>query len=152
MYASRSLSSSRSRLQIGVDDVLLVLEQTWDAVVAEPPSVGNVTKFLVPKLPPPPSSTPASGASTPRSAPRRKTGPRSGRRTYSVQENEELKRRTEAWQGSDRFKKVLQGRMSLPAWKSKDEVLAALDKNRVLVVVGEVKSLSPPLFSSPFLY
>jgi ATP-dependent RNA helicase DHX57 len=51
-----------------------------------------------------------------------------------------LKRRTEEWQARQEFEKVLKGRMGLPAWKSREEVLEALDRHRVLVVVGETGS------------
>lgn len=131
----RPLSSSRYPASLTL--ALLDLEQTWEQVVQEPPSVGEVTQFLVPKLPPPPSN-PGSGTTTPRTVNKRRGGQKNQKRTYTLQENEELKRKTEAWQASDKFQKVLAGRMSLPAWKSKEEVLSALDKHRVLVVVGEV--------------
>lgn len=36
------------------------------------------------------------------------------------------------------FEKMMCDRMSLPAWKEKDNITGALKDSRVLVVVGEV--------------
>lgn len=130
----------RSTLESGEGGIVFALveflENEWEGLVLEPPSVGVVTQFLVPKLPPPKK---VEGEMVQkRAAPVRRQFNQSARREPTREEQEALKARTEEWQGSERFKKVLEGRMGLPAWKSKGEVLDALEKNRVLVVVGEV--------------
>jgi ATP-dependent RNA helicase DHX57 len=131
----------RSTLESGEGGVVFAmvdfLSQEWEAIVENPPDVSQVTKYLVPKLPPPPKDATPTGPVGKKNAGRR--GP-SVRREPSREELESLKRRTEEWQARQEFEKVLKGRMGLPAWKSREEVLEALDRHRVLVVVGETGS------------
>ena len=130
----------RSTLESGEGGIVFALveflENEWEAIVQEPPSVGIVTQHLVPKLPPPKKVE--GEVFVKKVAPVKRNFNQGARREPTMQEQEGLKSRTEEWQRSEKFKKVLEGRMSLPAWKSKGEVLDALEKNRVLVVVGEV--------------
>lgn len=130
----------RSTLESGEGGIVFALveflENEWEAIVQEPPSVGIVTQHLVPRLPPPKKVE--GEVVVKRIVPTKRNFNQGARREPTMQEQEGLKSRTEEWQRSEKFKKVLEGRMSLPAWKSKGEVLDALEKNRVLVVVGEV--------------
>jgi ATP-dependent RNA helicase DHX57 len=114
----------RSTLESGDGGVIFALveylEAEWEAVVAEPPSVGLVTQYLVPKLPPPKKDNSVARVA---GAPKRKNnGPRGGaRREPSMQEQEFLKKRTEEWQASPAFSKMLQSRYVLHLCQNRRE-------------------------------
>lgn len=135
----------RGTLQSGEGGVVFAmvefLEGIWESIIVDPPSVGLVTQFLVPKLPPAAPKASSSGPRT-KSTANRIQRPR---RVPSPDEQTAYKAKWEEWQNSKQFQKVLDGRKSLPAWKEKEIFLEALATNRVLVVIGEVRSLRPVL-------
>lgn len=113
------------------------LEGIWEEVVEHPPSIGEVTHHLLPKLP----STPVSAGPQPGQVGRVKVRGNGGgrKRVFTREDNERLKKRTEEWQSGEEFKSVMKGRMGLPAWKVKDVILQGVESNRVVVVIGEVR-------------
>lgn len=115
------------------------LEGVWETVLEDPPSVGVVAQFLVPKLPPAAPRPARSNGAKPKS---KQVRTQRARRVPSADEQAAYKARTEEWQNSRPFQRVLEGRQSLPAWKQKDAFLQALETNRVLVVIGEVRLLA----------
>lgn len=143
LYQEPDREDLRGTLETGEGGVVFAmveyLEGVWESVLEDPPSVGAVTQFLVPKLPaaaPRPART-NGGKVRPKQM--RSLRPR---RVPTDQEQAAYKVQTEAWQASKPFQRVLEGRQSLPAWKEKDIFLEALSTNRVLVVIGEVRLLS----------
>lgn len=130
----------RGTLETGEGGVVFAmveyLEGIWEAVLADPPSVGAVTQFLVPKLPAA-APRPAARSNGGKVRPKQMRSQRS-RRVPTADEQAAYKAQTEAWQASKPFQRVLEGRQSLPAWKEKEIFLEALASNRVLVVIGEV--------------
>ncbi|CED84855.1 atp-dependent rna helicase a [Phaffia rhodozyma] len=114
------------------------LEEIWEEAVEHPPGVGEVTLHLLPKMSPAPTSEGPKAGQVGR-VKVRGTGGRK-LRVYTKEENEKLKKRTEEWQGREEFKSVMKGRMSLPAWKVKEEILQGVESNRVVVIIGETGS------------
>ena len=128
----------RGILEGGAGGAVLVmlehLETSLPDVVENPPDVGRVTEHLAPK--PAQVATPVQQVKQQRTA-RRRNGPFK-RPTPTQQEHEEIKRRQELMFRRKDYEEMMAVRRSLPAWKEKDNIVNALEKDRVLVIVGEV--------------
>lgn len=108
------------------------LETNLPMVIESPPDVGEVTKYLIPKVD---DILPASQA---REARRntKKRGPIK-RRIPTAEDEEKVRKRQKEMQTHRAWPEMLADRAKLPAWAEKDRINAELAKNRVLVVVGE---------------
>lgn len=120
----------RSLLEAGqggaVYAMLEILEQLLPEAVENPPDVGQVTRFLVPQV---------EVAKEAEMVPGKKRGQCRKREPMALQGVEERQKRMRQMPGWD---KMLRARMALPAWQERDRITALLEKNRVLIVVGEV--------------
>jgi ATP-dependent RNA helicase DHX57 len=108
------------------------LETNLPEVIADPPDVGEVTKFLIPKV----DDTPTTSQSREVKRNTKKRGPMK-RRVPTAEDEERIKKRQRDMQAHRGWESMLADRTKLPAWAEKDNINAALAKNRVLVVVGE---------------
>jgi ATP-dependent RNA helicase DHX57 len=125
----------RSLLEAGqggaVYAMLEILEQQLPEAVENPPDVGQVTRFLVPQV---------EVAEEVEMVPGKRRGQRRKREPMALQGVEERQKRMREMPGWDR---MLRTRLALPAWKERDRITALLEKNRVLIVVGEVSGPTP---------
>jgi ATP-dependent RNA helicase DHX57 len=108
------------------------LETNLPEVIADPPDVGEVTKFLIPKA----DDVPSTGQNREVRRNTKKRGPIK-RRIPTAEDEERLNKRQRDMQAHKDWKSMLEVRTKLPAWAEKDNINAELAKNRVLVVVGE---------------
>jgi ATP-dependent RNA helicase DHX57 len=108
------------------------LETNLPEVISNPPDVGEVTKYLIPRSE---DIVPTSQA---REARRntKKRGPMK-RRIPTAEDEEKVRKWQREMQSHKGWESMLAVRTNLPAWAEKDNINAALEKNRVLVVVGE---------------
>ncbi|KAK4689764.1 ATP-dependent RNA helicase DHX57, partial [Tremellales sp. Uapishka_1] len=120
------------------------LESLLDEVVGNPPDVGEVTQYLVPKVE---DALPAAKAASRKVAKRSREAPR--KRIPSLEEQELAKKKQKSMLDSPAYASIIKDRQSLPAWKERERITAALEKDRVMVVVGETgcgKSTQLPQF------
>jgi ATP-dependent RNA helicase DHX57 len=108
------------------------LETNLPEVIADPPDVGEVTKFLIPKV----DDTPTTSQSREVKRNTKKRGPMK-RRVPTAEDEERINKRQRDMQAHRGWENMLADRTKLPAWAERDNINAALAKNRVLVVVGE---------------
>jgi ATP-dependent RNA helicase DHX57 len=108
------------------------LETNLPEVIADPPDVGEVTKFLIPKV----ADTPTTSQSREIKRNTKKRGPMK-RRVPTAEDEERIRKRQRDVQAHRGWENMLADRTKLPAWAERDNINAALAKNRVLVVVGE---------------
>lgn len=137
-------------LESGMGGVVLSmvehLEMAIPGVVENPPDIGQVTKHLVPHVEEEEDDEPVAKAVAKRAE--RTRGPRK-RREPSAEEHEAVRRHQERLFANPAYKPMLAERAKLPAWKERENICSALDKSRVLVVVGETgcgKSTQLPQF------
>ncbi|EJD54594.1 P-loop containing nucleoside triphosphate hydrolase protein [Auricularia subglabra TFB-10046 SS5] len=100
-----------------------------------PPEMGVVMKHLLV------SPTAGKAKGKPRQAGTARRAGTAGGRTRSAatkddRSDEQVRRDWETVQKSDKYTKLLETRKSLPAYAQKDAVVSAVERNRVLVVVG----------------
>lgn len=110
------------------------LEGVLPDMLENPPDVGKVTEHLVPKVE---EVKQEMSAEVRRKVQKRSNGT-SKRRTYTSEEHENVKRRRDEAFAKQDYAKMLADRAKLPAWKERENIVQALESNRVLVVVGEV--------------
>lgn len=115
------------------------LETTLTEVVENPPDVGEVTKYLVPKMEEIVARTEKDMQQKKRQKSQRE---RCERRTSTKEDEERIKRKRQEMLDHPEYEKMMRDRMGLPAWQEKDNITGALKDNRVLVVVGEVRYLT----------
>ncbi|KAL1683937.1 P-loop containing nucleoside triphosphate hydrolase protein [Schizophyllum commune] len=126
----RSAESRESGLYMGA---IQAVDAEWVRVQQEgPPPIGDVLKHIQPG--PTPSLLKEMDTQELRAKKQRKSGPRRKRT------NEQVLADYERMRQSDKYKKLLSTRERLPAFKAKDAFLDLIDKNRVVVVVGETGS------------
>ena len=117
------------------------LETALPDVIQNPPDVGQVTEHLAPKAVQAPTTV---RGEQQRKSTKRRNGPFK-RAPATREEHEEAKRKQEILFRRKDYEEMMAVRRSLPAWKEKDNIVSALAKDRVLVVVGEVSGMNPPL-------
>nr|XP_019013814.1 ATP-dependent RNA helicase A [Kwoniella pini CBS 10737]OCF52595.1 ATP-dependent RNA helicase A [Kwoniella pini CBS 10737] len=121
------------------------LESTLSEVLETPPDVGEVTKYLVPKVDDIISSKP--NAPVKRKQKQNKESYK--RKTPTAEEEEAVKKKQKSMFDDPTYAPMLADRKKLPAWKERENITNALESNRVLVVVGETgcgKSTQLPQF------
>lgn len=127
----------RSILESGQGGAVLsmveYLEQALPEVIANPPDVGAVTEHLIPK----PEVVERSQDQARRKIVKRSQGP-GKRKTVTQRDHDEAVQTQKRMREDSGWTAMLRDREKLPAWKEKDAIVEALEKNRVLVVVGEV--------------
>ena len=130
----------RGILEGGAGGAVLVmlehLETALPGVIESPPDVGRVTEHLTPKAVE--AAAPAREVQQ-RKVARRRNGPFK-RSVPTLQEQEELKRKQELLFRRKDYEEMMAVRRSLPAWKERENIVNALESDRVLVVVGEVST------------
>ncbi|OXG91457.1 ATP-dependent RNA helicase A [Cryptococcus neoformans A2-102-5] len=122
------------------------LETTLVEVLENPPDVGEVTKYLVPKVE---EVVPRAEKDKQQKKKQRSQRERGERRAPTKEDEERVKRKWQEMLDHPEYEKMMCDRMSLPAWKEKDNITGALKDSRVLVVVGETgcgKSTQLPQF------
>lgn len=115
------------------------LETTLTKVVENPPDVGEVTKYLVPKVE---EVIPRAEKDMQQKKRQRSQKEMGEKRAPTKEDEERVKRKRQEMLDHPEYEKMMSDRMSLPAWKEKDNITGALKDNRVLVVVGEVSYLT----------
>ncbi|OCF36386.1 ATP-dependent RNA helicase A [Kwoniella heveanensis BCC8398] len=121
------------------------LETTLPLIVESPPDVGEVTRYLVPKVD---DVIPtAQKAQTKRKLKANREGIK--RRPPTAEEEEAVRKKQKSMLDDPAYGPMMADRMKLPAWKERERITQALESNRVLVVVGETgcgKSTQLPQF------
>lgn len=110
------------------------LESALPEVIDNPPDIGLVTKYLVPKV----EESIKSSQERARPAAKETRGPPK-RRKPTAQDEEMMKQRQKRMQDSPSYRSILEDREKLPAWQERHSITGTLESNRVLVVVGEVR-------------
>ncbi|WRT67429.1 uncharacterized protein IL334_004400 [Kwoniella shivajii] len=138
-----------SVLESGSGGAILImveyLESTLTEVLETPPDVGEVTKYLIPKVEDVISSKP----NAPVKRKHKQSRDTYTRKLPTAEEEEAVKKRQKGMLDDPTYAPMLSDRMKLPAWKERDNITKALESNRVLVVVGETgcgKSTQLPQF------
>jgi ATP-dependent RNA helicase DHX57 len=122
-----------------------LLEGEWAIIEAQgPPDISAVLRHLVPQAPEARGTVVSSPAHEPLAA--RRIGKISGYHRRDTRSDRDIKDEFEVMRHSDRYFEYFAARSRLPAFSAKDEFLNKLEKNRVVVVVGET-GLSPPIMS-----
>lgn len=113
-----------------------ILEAEWAALEENgPPDISAVLKYL---LPPPEEAGQAGSEDTGKPMPSsRKGGRKQGRRKMDDRDDARVRKEFEAIQKDSKYLALLEKREKLPSFAAKEEFLGMLDKNRVVVVVGE---------------
>lgn len=109
------------------------LETTLPDVIASPPDVGEVTKYLIPKVE---DVLPEVAQRQQQRNGTRRRGP-AKRRIPTAADEERVRKIQKDMQGHRGWESMLADRRKLPAWAEKDRINTDLASNRVLVVVGE---------------
>lgn len=132
----------RGILESGMGGAVLSMveyvEAALDEVVASPPDIAAVTRHLAPQ--------PVETAKVAQEARKQKvqaTRTHTKRKAPSTDDHERVRRHRAEVFDRPEYAKMLEDRKKLPAWPEREKITSALDKNRVLVVVGEVSLLSP---------
>ena len=139
-FRSEERGDLRSILEQGQGGAILsmveFLEQTLPETIANPPDIGRVTDHLVPR----PDEAP-SQEQTKRKVTTKKND-RVKRKIVTQDDHDRAKNRQKRMKEDPEWESMLKVRQSLPAWKTRDTITNALDKSRVLVVVGEVRDFA----------
>ncbi|KAH9486308.1 Putative DEAH-box ATP-dependent helicase [Psilocybe cubensis] len=127
---------SRSELEHGEGffmTVMRIIEEAWaDIEDNGPPNISVVLKDLIPT----PQRFIRSITNTPTSPVVK--GPNSVRsRRIDIQDDSDIKRAFDMLVQTDKYKAMLEKRMKLPAFQAREDFLDKLERNRVVVVVGE---------------
>ncbi|WVQ69774.1 uncharacterized protein L199_007994 [Kwoniella botswanensis] len=138
-----------SVLEAGSGGAVLImveyLESTLSSVLETPPDVGEVTKYLVPKV----EDAISTKSDTPVKRKQKQNKESYKRKIPTVEEEEAVRKKQKGMMDNPSYAPMLADRMKLPAWKERDNITNALESNRVLVVVGETgcgKSTQLPQF------
>ena len=127
----------RSILESGAGGAVLsmveLLETALPEVIADPPDIGTVTQYLVPQV------EEMTREVSDRTAMQRKKESKPVRlKPVTAKDHAAVKAARERMSQDAGYEKMMIERRRLPAWAEKDRITDALNKNRVLVVVGEV--------------
>ena len=125
-----------SVLEAGAGGAVLLMVEFFEGVLPEvlenPPDIGEVTKFLVPRV-----DEVIEDGLAPRTAKRKPARPPPRRRQPTAADEERLQKQHSEMVADPAYAKILQDRQNLPAWKEAESITSLLDANRVVVVVGE---------------
>ncbi|EIW66325.1 hypothetical protein TREMEDRAFT_45797 [Tremella mesenterica DSM 1558] len=125
-----------SVLEAGAGGAVLLMvehiETLLPDVLANPPDLGEVTRFLVPRLEEISPAIPKSDGPG-----RSKPEIRRHRHQATSADEASVQKRHQAMSQDPAYKKILDDRQKLPAWKERHNITSALDSNRVILVVGE---------------
>ncbi|OCF55941.1 ATP-dependent RNA helicase A [Kwoniella mangroviensis CBS 10435] len=126
-----------SVLEAGSGGAILImvehLESTLSSVLETPPDVGEVTKYLVPKV----EDVIPTKSDTPVKRKQKQNKESYKRKIPTAEEEEAVRKKQKGMMDNPSYAPMLADRMKLPAWKERDSITNALESNRVLVVVGE---------------
>jgi len=126
----------RSILESGQGGAVLsmveYLEQALPVVLANPPDIGAVTDHLIPRL-----EEISTKGETVRRVVKRPTD-RVRKRAIREEDHERARQTQKRMKEDPKWAAMLADRERLPAWKERNNIVDALETNRVLVVVGEV--------------
>ncbi|WWD01093.1 hypothetical protein V866_008031 [Kwoniella sp. B9012] len=138
-----------SVLEAGSGGAVLImveyLESTLSSVLETPPDVGEVTKYLVPKV----EDVVSTKSDSPVKRKQKQNKESYKRKIPTAEEEEAVRKKQKGMMDNPSYEPMLADRMKLPAWKERDNITNALESNRVLVVVGETgcgKSTQLPQF------
>ena len=130
----------RSILESGQGGAILsmveYLEQALPDVLANPPDIGAVTDHLIPRL----EEISAKSETVRRVAKKPTHGVR--KRVIREEDHERARQTQKRMKEDMKWSAMLADREKLPAWKERNNIVDALESNRVLVVVGEVSRLA----------
>lgn len=136
----------RDMLEAGEGGVLLALveelESVWAQLVHEPPMVSDIMQHIAPRKP---VSQPTQNSTPTNSAQNRPKGAadRSRRRAALKRDaaaDSSLLEAQRALHDSSSYQPFKRVRESLPAWGTREDILALLAKQRIIVVTGETGS------------
>ena len=113
--------------------MLEILETALPACLERPPDIASVTRYLVPKV-----EDVAQEVEVRKRLQKLKVG--RGRGRQPGMSEQEIRAHHEAMQAAPGWKSMLEARQKLPAWSSRQDIIDALEKNRVVVIVGETGS------------
>ena len=129
--------------------VLPIVEEAWQSISAHgPPEIADVMAHLLPKR----------VVSTGSHSDKRTTmqnGVRAGRREVSQgddRDDEAVRLEWDTVRESKAYKSMLESRMRLPAWNSREAIAKLLEKSRVLLCVGETGELPQLVLVYPMLF
>jgi HrpA-like RNA helicase len=129
----------RGIIEGGQGGAVLVMLEHLEGALAEtiesPPDVGRVTEHLAPKVE---EAEVAPAVRRERRAARR-GGPVKRRLPTQANHEAELRRQELLFRRKD-YEEMMRTRQALPAWNERENIVNALESNRVLVVVGEVST------------
>jgi ATP-dependent RNA helicase DHX57 len=110
-----------------------ILETALPACLKRPPDIASVTQYLVPKV-----EDVQQEVEVRKRLQKLKVG--RGRGRQPGMSEQEVRAHHDAMQAAPGWKAMLAARQSLPAWSSREEIITALEENRVVVIVGETGS------------
>lgn len=114
--------------------ILPIVEEAWLSISANgPPDVADVMAYLSPRHA-------TSGESHSGTRTKIQNGLRTERKEASQGDDRDdgaVKREWDTIKESEIYKAMLESRMKLPAWDSREEIVSLLEKSRVLLCVGE---------------
>lgn len=138
MHNSEAVDSLFSVLESGSGVAFAAVEflgDAWaDAQRDGPPEVGEVMKHL---LPPPPPQAAVEDSKLDVHSTRGGGGSRRSRPKTDTRSDAAILKEFEDMQRRPKFADILEQRMRLPAWGAKEDIIKMVEKNRVLIVVGE---------------
>lgn len=114
--------------------MLELLESILQDCLDNPPDVGMVTRHLVPQV-----EDVDPEAQVRRRVQKLKIG-RGGRGKSPTMSEQQVQAHHEAMHQAPGWTAMLAARQKLPAWSSREKIIDALEKNRVVVIVGETGS------------
>jgi ATP-dependent RNA helicase DHX57 len=127
----------RGMLEAGAGGAVYAMMETLEAALPacleNPPDIASVTQYLVPKIEDAPEEVQVRKRM-------QKLKMRGGRGRQSGMTEAEVKAHHEAMQNAPGWQSMLEARQRLPAWSSRQHIIDALEKNRVVVIVGETGS------------
>jgi ATP-dependent RNA helicase DHX57 len=113
--------------------MLEILETALPDCLENPPDIASVTQYLVPQAP-----DVGEEVEVRRRIQKLKVG--RGRNRQPGMNDQEVRAHQQAMMAAPGWNAMLSARSKLPAWSSRETIIDALEKNRVVVIVGETGS------------
>ncbi|GAA5855860.1 hypothetical protein JCM8547_000389 [Rhodosporidiobolus lusitaniae] len=123
-----------------IAELVTFLEENVRAVIDDPPDARTVMDRLVAPSSRPSASTFSASQRISKSSSSSHDARKRPRREATAQEQEAMKRQFEALQKTPGWEKMMDVRRKLPAWKMREEIVALVKKERVVIVCGETGS------------